>query len=232
MIAADKRRQAKISEISRALTAYSNGGGRGMAGNSPLEAPMTQLPEQEDQIKRYLLGVATPDEEEQVETDLLRGDENLECLLLIEHELITDYALGALQQWERELLEKNFFSTPERRKRLMIAREMVKEASAHGESGTAEEMDEARADNESKGASQMWRWLIASFRPGQFNRIGRIGQAKWKIAACAALVIGLGLGIWSLRRGDRKTEVNARLEKGMVALNQAYRERRLVKARI
>src|SRR5262249_32405126 len=79
------------------------------------------------------------------------------------------------------------------------------------------------------GAPQMWKWLIASFRPGQFNRIGQVG---WKIAVCAALVIGLGLGIWSLRIGFRKTEVDARLEKGMVALNQAYRERRLVKARI
>src|SRR6266511_4121745 len=75
---------------------------------------MTLLPEQEDQIRRYLLGAATPDEVEQVETDLLRGEENVELVLLIEDELITDYALGALEQRERELLEENFFSTPER----------------------------------------------------------------------------------------------------------------------
>src|SRR5215468_10415403 len=90
-------------------------------------------------------------------------------------------------------------------------------------------MEEARTGDKSWGAPQMWKWLIASFRPGQFNRIG---QVSWKIAVCATLVIGIGLGIWSLRQGFRKTEVDARLEKGMVALNQAYRERRLVKARI
>ena len=67
---------------------------------------MTLLPEQEDQIRRYLLGVATPDEVEQVETDLLRGGENVDLLLLIEDELITDYALGALKRRERALLKK------------------------------------------------------------------------------------------------------------------------------
>src|SRR5262245_58103893 len=184
---------------------------------------MTLLPEQEDQIRRYLLGAATPDEVEQLETDLLRGEENVELLLLIEDELITDYALGALKRRDRKLLEKNFFSTPERRERLMIAREMVEQASAYGKSGTGEEMGEAQADRESRGASQMWKWLIAFFQPR---------QVSWKIAVYAALVIGLGFGVWGLWQGARKTDVDARLEKGMVALNQAYRERRLVKARI
>src|SRR5262245_52636724 len=103
---------------------------------------MTLLPEKEDQIRRYLLGDATPDEVEQVETDLLRGGENVERLLLIEDELITDYALGALKRRERELLEKNFFSTPERRERLMIARELVKQVSAYRNAETADESDE------------------------------------------------------------------------------------------
>jgi hypothetical protein len=87
---------------------------------------MTLLPEQEDQIRRYLLGVATPDEAERVEIDLLRGDENVERLLLIEDELIANYALNALSEHERDLLETDFFSTPERRKKLTIAHEMVK----------------------------------------------------------------------------------------------------------
>src|SRR5262245_42240381 len=155
---------------------------------------MTLLPEQEDQIRRYLMGLAPPDEAEQVETDLLRGDENVELLRLIEDELITDYALGALEQRERELLEENFFSTPARRERLMIAREMVKQVSAYGKLGTAEEMEKARAGDKSWGAPQMWKWLITSFRPDQSNRAG---QVRWKIAVYAALVVGLG--IWSLR---------------------------------
>ena len=87
---------------------------------------MALLREQEDQIRRYLLGVATPGEAERVETDLLRGGENVERLLLIEDELIADYALDALSEHERNLLETDFFSTPERREKLTIAHEMVK----------------------------------------------------------------------------------------------------------
>src|SRR5262249_53972305 len=184
---------------------------------------MTLLPKQEDQIRRYLLGAATPDEVEQVETDLLRGEENVELLLLIEDELITDYALGALEQRERELLEENFFSTPDRRERLMIARELVKQVSAYGKLGTAEEIEEARTGDRLWGTPPTWEWMIATLRSGQIS---------WEMAVDASLLVGVGLGIWSLRQGYRKTEVDARLEKGMVALNQAYSERRLVKARI
>ncbi|HKQ92418.1 MAG TPA: tetratricopeptide repeat protein, partial [Blastocatellia bacterium] len=190
---------------------------------------MILLPEQEDRIRRYLLGVATPDEVEQVETDLLRGDENVERLLLIEDELITDYALGALELRERELLEKNFFSTPERQERLMIARELMKQVSTYDKWQTAEVRGKTRAANESSVAQQMWKWVAAFLLPGQF---GWTGQLRWKIAGGGALVIGLGIGIWYLLEGVRKTDVEARLEKGMVALNQAFRERRLVKARI
>src|SRR5262245_29563295 len=181
---------------------------------------MNLLPEQEDRIRRYLLGVATPDEVEQVETDLLRGDENLERLLLIEDELITDYALGALQLRERELLEENFFSTPKRRERLMIAHEMVKQASAYGEAVMTEDREEPQTDNKSRGAARMWKWLITLLKPGQSSWNG------WRIAAYVALVIGLGLGTWRSLRGESE------IEKGLVALNQAYSEQRPLKARI
>jgi CHAT domain-containing protein len=190
---------------------------------------MILLPEQEDQIRRYLLGVATPDEVEQVETDLLRGDENVERLLMIEDELITDYALGALKLSDRELLEKNFFSTPERQERLMIARELVKQVSTYDKWQTAEVRGKTRAANVSSGPRQIWKWVVALLLPSQ---VGWTGQIRWKIAASAALVIGLGFGIWGLLEGVKETQVDARLVKGMVALNQAYSERRLVKARI
>lgn len=186
---------------------------------------MTLIPEQEDRIRRYLLGDATPDEAECVETDLLRGDESVEQLRMIEDELITDYARDALTDREMKVMGKNFFNTPERRERLIIAREMVKEASAMTEDMVVEEMNAVsarpRINERRQEASRKGRdWLRALFQPG---------WPGWKIAVYATLAIGLGLGMWRLWRGDRE---NARLEKGMIALNQTYRERRLVKARI
>src|SRR5262245_56481380 len=182
---------------------------------------MSRLPEQEDQIRRYILGVAAPDEVEQVEIDLLRGGENLERLRLIEDELIADYALGALDERESELMEKNFFSTPERRERLMFAREMAQLASTYD--------TESWVDKLSRIARRMLKLLIASFQPGQ---IGRSGPIRWEVAFYATLLIGLGFGIWSAWHGNRESAADARVKRGMVALNQAYHERRLVKARI
>src|SRR5262245_30986776 len=196
---------------------------------------MNLQPEQENQIRRYILGVATPDEMEQVEIGLLRGDVSLEILLLIEDELITDYALGALPRSERELMEKSFFSTPERRERLMLADEMARQASALDKARAAEEKDESHVNNKPGAMRQTIKWLAALFRPGQHTKIdgidgiggsGRIGRSRLKAAAYAALLIGLGLGIWHHFRGESE------IERGLAALEQAYGEQRPFKARI
>lgn len=181
---------------------------------------MNLQPEKEDQIRRYILGAAPPDEMEQVEIDLLRGDEYVEYLLMIEDELITDYALDALPQSERELMEKNFFSTPERRKRLIFAQEIAQQASAK---------DKTWLEKLSKSARQTLNWLVALLRPGQSTPVSPNG---WKIAVATALLIGFGFGIWGVWQSYRHTGVDARVGKGMAALNQAYRDRRLVMARI
>jgi CHAT domain-containing protein/Tfp pilus assembly protein PilF len=181
---------------------------------------MNLQPEKEDQIRRYILGVASPDEMEQVEIDLLRSDEYVEYALMIEDELITDYALDALPPSERELMEKNFFSTPERRKRLIFAQEIAQQASAK---------DKTRLEKLLKSARQPLNWLAALLRPGQFIPAG---HNVWKIAVSTALLIVLGFGIWGVWQGYRRTGVDARVGKGMAALNQAYSDRRLVLARI
>jgi CHAT domain-containing protein len=196
---------------------------------------MNLQPEQENHIRRYILGVATPDEMDQVEIGLLRGDVNVEILLLIEDELITDYALGALPRSERELMEKNFFSTPERRERLMLAHEMARQASALDKARAAEERDESHFNNKPGAMRQTMKRFAALFRPGHHTKIdgidgiggsGRIGRSRLKAGAYAALLIGLGLGIWHHFRGESE------VEKGLVALEQAYNEQRPLKARI
>ena len=183
---------------------------------------MTLLTEQEDRIRRYLMGDATPDEAERVEIDLLRGDERVEQLRMIEDELITDYALDALIEREMEAMAKNFFITPERRERLMIAREMVKEASAMNEDMAIEEMNSVGATPRMNGTRQEVsrkgrEWIRALFQPG---------WPTWKIAVYATIVIGLGLGVWMWTRGESDAQ------KGLAALNQVYRERRPLEAQI
>lgn len=176
---------------------------------------MTLQPEQEDRIRRYLLGDATPDEIRQVETDLLRGDESVERLLLIEDELIADYARDALTEREMEAMAKNFFITPGRRERLMIAQEMVREAYAYDEVETSSVAQAAEKMNAARARGNMGReWWRALIVP------------KWKFIASTAFLIAVGLGIWRWPHGESE------VEKSLVALNRAYRAQRPLEARI
>lgn len=181
---------------------------------------MTLLPEQEDRIRRYLLGDATPDEAERVEIDLLRGDESVEHLRMIEDELISDYARDALIRREMEAMAKNFFTTPERRERLMIAREMVKEASAYGDGEFAAWIDAEMSETRTKRVTETGR----RSRPGiEWARPLFIPQ--WKTGVYAVLTLVAAFGIWR-----RLSE--SEIEKAIASLNRAYGAQRLVKARV
>lgn len=194
------------------------------------EQNMDWNPEEEDRIRRYLLDDATEDERRQVEARLLEDDDYDEWLLLIEDELIDDYARGALPERERELFARNFLVTPQRRQDLTFAREMAKYSSAGGgpepttaqfAQGTAQEADKVRRDHAGRvseerrerpwPASQWWRALIL---PG------------WKIAAYAVLALAIGLTVWWPGRDEPE------VERGLAALKQVYREERPIESRL
>src|SRR5262249_46331899 len=149
--------------------------------------PMNLKPEQENQIRRYILGVATPDEMDRVEVDLLRGDVSVAIILLIEDELITDYAFADLPRSESTIMEKGFSATPERRERRLVAREMRRRASTV-EGPSMEETGQTWWNELLKAPRQMMKWAAASLLPGQPTRIGQIK----KIIVFATLLIGLG----------------------------------------
>src|SRR5262249_41274338 len=117
-----------------------------------------------------------------------------------------------------EIMEKNFFSTPERRERLLIAREIGRLAS------TEKEPFEKGANQTLRGKlletiRRIMNLPAAPFRPGSPTRIG---QTTCKIVVYATLLIGLGalaLVIRSVWSGSGSTGIDARVEKGMAALN-------------
>jgi CHAT domain-containing protein/Flp pilus assembly protein TadD len=189
---------------------------------------MDWKPEEEDRIRRYLLDDATPEERRQVEAQLLEDDEYGELLLLIEDELIDDYARGALPARESGLFARNYLVTPRRQQDLAVAREMTRYAAAAtaGDS-TGWEIDMTAESQTIDGtvnqgrvseAGQEHSWWQGLFVPG------------WKIAAYALLILGLGVGIWLGRSGSNPSELN--VEQGLIALNQAYGRQRPVEARI
>lgn len=174
--------------------------------------------EEEDLIRRYLLDDTSDEERRRVEARLLEDNDYGEWLLLIEGELIDDYARGALPERARDLFARNFLATPRRWQDLVIAQEMTKYAAvnpaAAGEM-TAEShlIDETTGLAPARGIRRERSWRRTLFVPG------------WKIAAYALVVLGLAVGIWLGRAGSD-------IELGMSALNRAYSKQRPVEARI
>jgi hypothetical protein len=73
-------------------------------------------------IKQYLLNTLSEADRKQFEMQYFEDDDLYERLLVIEEELITDYIYDRLTASERRLFDEHYSVTPERRKRIEMAR--------------------------------------------------------------------------------------------------------------
>ncbi len=173
--------------------------------------------EEENLVKRYLLGEADEREQQQIEERLLTEDAYAESLLLIEDELIDDYARRLLSAHDRELFELNFLTTPKRLQKLTIAQSLVLHAATENitmpnrEATTPEKKNPIEKTEVASGLSGIWHSLF--FPP-------------WKLAAYGFLLLVIGFGAW--RIWFKPSEIS----QGLIALNQAYRQQRPLESRI
>jgi CHAT domain-containing protein/Flp pilus assembly protein TadD len=186
------------------------------------KAPHEQLvnllrEEEENLVKRYLLGEADEREQQQVEERLLTEDAYAENLVLIEDELIDDYARRLLSAHDRELFERNFLTTPKRQQKLTVAQSLVLHAATENitmpnrEATTPEKKKPAEKTEVASGLSGIWNSLF--FPP-------------WKLAAFGIVLLVIGFGAW--RIWFKPSEIS----QGLIALNQAYRQQRPLESRI
>lgn len=112
---------------------------------------MTFNEEEEREIRNYLLSDPAQGNE-LVEIRLLRDDDFERQVCLVEDELIEDYLLDRLTPDERKLFRKNFLATPERRRKLVLLKGLIKYADS----------------NRPKTAfrHEMWLWLTTLFFAG------------------------------------------------------------------
>ena len=163
-------------------------------------------------LRQYLLGEAAPAVQQQIEEQLLRSDAMAEQFVLLEEELIDDYAHGALAANEQALFEQYFLTTDKRRAKLAAAQDLVRYAnrpSVAVEAHTAlAAADSAVTDPEqaAHGAASLANWAQQWWQA--------VWASWWKVAVAAVLVVGLGIGFW--RWQARPSE----LEKGLLALAQ------------
>jgi len=127
--------------------------------------------DEEKRVRNYLLGKLSDEDIRQFEERLLRQDDFIEQVLLIEDELIEDYARGTLSENERERFEQHFLTTPKRRRKLMIVRGLKNYAS------TAKQNTE----------------MLRSVRPSWWSMLF---TPRWKVVAFATVVLLTGIVVW------------------------------------
>jgi hypothetical protein len=74
-------------------------------------------------IKQYLLNALSEAGRKQFELQYFEDDDLYQRLQVIEEELITDYVYDRLTASERRLFDEHYSATPERRKRIEMARD-------------------------------------------------------------------------------------------------------------
>src|SRR5262247_3162831 len=77
----------------------------------------------------YLLGDLAEEEQQRFEEQLMVEDDLADQLMLVEEELVDDYALGRLSERERERVESHFLSVPDRKRKLEMAKRLINYAS-------------------------------------------------------------------------------------------------------
>ena len=166
---------------------------------------MTPTPEVQERIRRYLLGQLSDGAREEIEQDLLTNEELFEELLVAEDELIDEYLGGKLSADERASFEKHFLSTPERHEKLKFGRALDRYLSSRPSEVPVHQLTPSQTQ---------WGWAQAFF------------SSPLRVAVLALVVLGVVVGSWRIffHQSD--------VDKGLLALNAAYREQRPVEARI
>src|SRR5437763_5242598 len=164
---------------------------------------MTPSPEIQGNIKKYLLGQLAGADLAEIERRLLTDDEFYEEVQVMEDELVDEYVNAELSADERRLFEKNFLADPESRNKLRLGRALDRHLLA-----------------------TRFQFASESSKRFAFPWAGKLFSSPLRIAAFALIIAAVAFGAW--RIFFHQSEV----DKGLLALNAAYREQRPVEARV
>lgn len=165
---------------------------------------MARNDHQQRTVRRYLLKQLPDAEQRAFELRLLTEDESFAELEIVEDELIDDYVADELSRKERTRFKEHFLTTPARKDKLRSAQAMKRY------------LDNIAPDPQPK--------------PGTFSRFWKSRQTFFStpitVAISMLIIAGIGLATW------RVVFYKSDLEKGLIALNEAFRQERLVEVRV
>ena len=160
---------------------------------------------QQNIVKRYLLQQLSEAEQQEIELRLLSEDDLSKELEIAEDELIDEYLANELSQADRTSFEQHFLTTPERNSNLRSAQALKRYFVRF-----------PSADSHKPGR---WAQLLERLRGSHFPT-----PIMAPVALLVVAVVGLVLWRTAVYKSD--------LDKGLIALNNAYAQERPIEARI
>jgi CHAT domain-containing protein len=173
---------------------------------------MNEVANKEGRLRKYLFGELDEAERQVLEQQLLADDELFDFLNVVEDELFDDYLDNALSGDERQRFESFVLLTPDRQRKLSFARALRRHVTAEAQSESPINNASAPIRTPLAGRSQTGKQLFVS--------------RYLKLAAAAAIVLGLALGIW------RVFFWQSQVDKGIAALARAYSAERSIESRL
>jgi hypothetical protein len=148
-----------------------------------------QVEEQDTQLRHYLLGELSENEQQKIEERLIVDSDYVEQMLIVEEDLIDDYLKGGLPPPQQKVYEKLFPATREGRQKIQVARVLKNQLAQFKEPQLS-----------------FWHRFQSS--------IGQLFSPMVLKVAAAVFIVGLGILNWSLffRQTDLKKGISTMTE--------------------
>ncbi len=162
-----------------------------------------ELDEQDTRLRLYLLGELSSDEQQLIEERLLVDKAFMEQMLIVEEDLVDDYATGHLSPQQQANYQKLFLASPEGRQKLQVSQILKQHLNDFIDVATPQ--------------PTFWEHVQTGF--------AQLFSPTALKAAAALLVVAFGIfSWWAFLRSDLST--------AMTALKTAYSEQRPLEFRI
>lgn len=166
---------------------------------------MAHKDHQQSDARRYLLKQLPDADQSALELRLLSEDDTFAELEIVEDELIDEYIANELSRDERQRFEEHFLTTPERENKLRSAQAIKRY------------LKETAPPNPQPTPGKFGRW---------FKALKQLISSPIPATISALFLVVVGLGLWRL------AFYQSELDKGLVALNKAFRQERPIEARV
>lgn len=160
---------------------------------------MDEFDESEKVAKSYLLGEMGEAEREQFEEQFFLDPDFKELVMMVEDELIEDYAAGTLEAESREKFIRNYLTTPHQMRKLKVTKALNEYADSHPISHPA------LTPNDPQEKPNGLRAMFSQWRASR--RFFRLATVTFAVVLCAVIA-----GVVIFKQSGLKTTLSQKLK--------------------